>query len=289
MIQKKISLTVPPFPIFIEGNYTKYPSAFFHPNRKNLPYFDILIIKKGTLYLQEEDIKITAKANDMVILLPQRHHFAPQPTDTMTEFYWLHFYTDGNYTQSDTFNEIVSDIPIPLLHFHNQSHTLHFEKVTHLLDHHDIYSKIESLLQDTTLISTVNFWDIQQKFFSLLTLLESQGTAKDNNRLLADKIITYLREHYAERITMDFLSRHFNLHQNTITNYLKKYYKTTAIDYLNNFRLEQARVLLIKTDYSIEVISELCGVNLGPYFSKIFKKKFNFSPLQYRKKHLDTQ
>jgi AraC-like DNA-binding protein len=285
-----ISIAIPPFPIFIEGNLTEYRKGAWHPDRKNLEYFDMIFVKEGTLYLGEEGIDYTVRKNEMLVLLPDKHHYAIKPTDEVTEFYWLHFYTTGNYVQSNQARQLESNIPIPSLHFHNKFQTIHLSKKCQLVDTDDIYKKIQELLAGTTKKDTnITFWDIQQRFFSLLNLLDGQNNAKDTSVLIAEKVEQFIREHFNEDITNDTLVTKFNLHENTLAKYLKQYYGYTPMEYLKEYRLEQTRNLLIKTDYPIEQIAELCGYKWVPYFSRSFKQRYNISPLKYRKNHIGKE
>ncbi|NRG31800.1 AraC family transcriptional regulator [Niallia circulans] len=97
----------------------------------------------------------------------------------------------------------------------------------------------------------LSFWDIQLSLFSLNNLLESQGIAKDSSYVIAEKVVQFLRENDHLPLTNDTLTAYFNIHENTISKYMKRFYKFTALGYLNSYRLEQARILLLKTDKTI--------------------------------------
>jgi AraC-like DNA-binding protein len=285
-----ISIAIPPFPIFIEGNLTEYPKGTLHPERTNLEYFDIIFVKEGALYLGEEGIDYTVRKNEMLVLLPHKHHYPLKPTDEITKFYWMHFYTTGNYEESNQARQLESNIPIPSLHFHNKFHTIHLSKKSQLVDTNEIHQKIEELLVGTTKKDTnITFWDIQQRFFSLLNLLDGQNNAKDTSVLMAEKVEHFIRENFNKDITNETLVIKFNLHENTLAKYLKQYYGYTPMEYLKEYRLEQARNLLIKTDYPIEQIAELCGYKWVPYFSRSFKQRYNISPLKYRQNHIGKE
>ncbi|MCB5239815.1 helix-turn-helix transcriptional regulator [Niallia circulans] len=284
-----VSIAVPPFPIFIEGNLTKYEKSTWHPNRNDLEYFDIIFVKEGQLFLTEEGREFTINQNEMLVLQPLKHHYPFKPTAEYTEFYWLHFYTSSYYTEGKEPTKLTSSIPIPSLHYHNHSYTIHLQKKGPLVDYEEIYQKIDQLLLATTNENKdLSFWDIQLSFFSLINLLESQGIAKDTSYMMAEKVVQFLRENYHLPITNDTLTKYFNIHENTISKYMKKFYKVTALEYLNSYRLEQARILLLKTDNPIQTIAEKCGYTYGQYFSNVFKKNYGISPLNYRKKHLGT-
>ncbi|MGG4466585.1 hypothetical protein ABER68_00945 [Paenibacillus alvei] len=69
-----VSIAVPPFPIFIEGNITLYEKGTSHPDRSELEYFDIILVKKGRLYLTENKKEFIVNKNEMLLLLPFKHH-----------------------------------------------------------------------------------------------------------------------------------------------------------------------------------------------------------------------
>ncbi|WEG11185.1 AraC family transcriptional regulator [Pullulanibacillus sp. KACC 23026] len=282
-----VSIAVPPFPIFIEGNLTTFERGTSHPDRSDLEYFDLIFVKKGILYMTEDEKPFTIDPNEMLVLLPMKHHYSTKPVDEETEFYWLHFYTNSYYSEGDGPRKLASSIPIPSLHFHNHSYTLRLQKHCKLVDDEEIYKKIDQLLLATTNANKeLSFWDIQIHFFSLINVLEYQGMAKDTGYILSEKIARYIRDHYHQPITSTTLAEQFNVHENTIAKYMKKFYKVTALEYLNTYRLEQSRILLLKTDDPIQSIAEQCGFSVGPYFSSAFKKTYGMSPLNYRKKHL---
>ncbi|KLV26629.1 Uncharacterised protein [Niallia circulans] len=70
----------------------------------------------------------------------------------------------------------------------------------------------------------LSFWDIQLSFFSLINLLESQGIAKDSSYVIAEKVVQFLRENDHLPLTNDTLTAHFNIHENTISKYMKLFY-----------------------------------------------------------------
>jgi AraC-like DNA-binding protein len=53
-------------------------------------------------------------------------------------------------------------------------------------------------------------------------------------------------------------------------------------DYINNFRLEKAKELLMTTTMNISEIAYSCGFASPNYFSTIFKTKFGIPPKDFR-------
>ena len=56
----------------------------------------------------------------------------------------------------------------------------------------------------------------------------------------------------------------------------------TPQQYLIEYKLKKACDLLRKSSYSVSEISSLSGFSSQSYFSKIFKKNINMTPLEYR-------
>ena len=56
----------------------------------------------------------------------------------------------------------------------------------------------------------------------------------------------------------------------------------TFINYLNNYKIEKSKELLKNTNMSLLDISLEVGFNNQSYYSTIFKKYTNMTPLEYR-------
>lgn len=97
------------------------------------------------------------------------------------------------------------------------------------------------------------------------------------------KILEYLNLNFNENITTTTISDIFYISKSSLIYNFNKYIKCTPIEYLLNIRLTKAKEYLQKTNKGIGEIAELCGFSSANYFSLIFKKKENMSPLSYRK------
>ena len=68
----------------------------------------------------------------------------------------------------------------------------------------------------------------------------------------------------------------------------KKYLKKTPTDVVNQIRLKEASRLLIYTDDKIINICEKVGFTNQSHFNHLFKAYYSVSPLEYRKKYLNS-
>ena len=74
-----------------------------------------------------------------------------------------------------------------------------------------------------------------------------------------------------------------NFSEHYFMKFFKKYMGITCIDYINDYRLNIATNLLETTDIQVMEIANKVGISNVSYFNRIFKKKFNLTPKEYRK------
>lgn len=281
-----LSLAIPPFPTFIEGNFTSYSKGQVHPNRSGLPYFDLLFVVKGCLHITEETLAYDVPAEHFLILNPFEHHFSTKECTEDTDFYWLHFHYQGNWQVSPTPTILSSGVHMPNLHYHNEDYTLHLKKTQKLADSQFIYALLDRLLLGTRgEKQSLVFWDNQKRFTQLLKAIEEQSIAKTGAIELAENVEIFLKKNFSENITNQQLSQHFHFHENYIIRCMKQVFNLTPLEYLSDYRLDKSANMLIKTNSTIAEISFQCGYHSSAYFSLCFKRKFKVSPLKYRKLH----
>lgn len=98
--------------------------------------------------------------------------------------------------------------------------------------------------------------------------------------------LEYIKEHYFE----DSLSTG-NIAEITKTSegYLRKIFKEevgeTLADYLNNFRIERAKEILMDRNIRISDVYMKVGFTSSQYFSTVFKKITNYSPKEFQNNH----
>lgn len=97
------------------------------------------------------------------------------------------------------------------------------------------------------------------------------------------KIITYIEGNYAESISLEDLSSYVHLNRSYLSSLFKKETGENIYDYLQRFRLEKAKELLVSQRGSIQQIASQVGISDPAYFSKLFKKHVGQTPMEYRK------
>lgn len=111
---------------------------------------------------------------------------------------------------------------------------------------------------------------------------EQEDAHVSNTSLLVDSILSYIKSHLANSVSLDDLSRHFNLSPSYISVLIKKQTGQNFSDWLTNARIDLARQLLRQPFYRIGEIHPLVGYKNYISFYKVFVKATGMSPTEYR-------
>lgn len=97
------------------------------------------------------------------------------------------------------------------------------------------------------------------------------------------KSIAFIDECYAEKISLEDISKVSNLNEFYFCRLFKRATGGTVIDYLNFVRIQEAKIMLIHTQDSISKIAYDVGFSNLAYFNRLFKKLNAATPSQYRR------
>mgnify|MGYP000033141340 CR=1 FL=1 len=129
--------------------------------------------------------------------------------------------------------------------------------------------------------------DLIQSFSVYAPLGTATGEKKPNDALRV--IISYVTEHYPEKITLNDISARIGFSKEYFCRFFKRSIGKTPIDYINDYRLNKVIRLLETGDAQITEICLECGFNNMGNFQRLFKRKTGITPLQYRKLYLSKK
>ena len=96
------------------------------------------------------------------------------------------------------------------------------------------------------------------------------------------KVMDHMQSNYFEKIVIDDLIKQSRLSKSTFMRMFRYVSNMTPVEYLNKFRIEKAKQLLLETDQSITFIAFECGFYDSSHFSRLFKRYENILPSEYR-------
>lgn len=97
-------------------------------------------------------------------------------------------------------------------------------------------------------------------------------------------MMQYIHKNYFRNILLDDIAKTVALSKSSALNIFNKYLKTSPISYLVNYRLKRAAMLLTTTENSVYSIAHDVGFENAGYFCRKFKRLYEMTPLEYRKK-----
>lgn len=143
----------------------------------------------------------------------------------------------------------------------NQILQLHREELNHAKTYIDIYILYRNLLHDT-------------KHHMLLPVHIKPEVMH---------VIQYISKDYKRHIYISQLADKVSLSTNYLSTVFKNEVGMSIVDYLTQYRVRKAMVLLEDTDDYLYEIAEKSGFTNECYFSKTFKKITSISPAKWRK------
>ncbi|MER3375638.1 MAG: AraC family transcriptional regulator [Allomuricauda sp.] len=105
---------------------------------------------------------------------------------------------------------------------------------------------------------------------------------KQQERL--QKVYSYIDENYSKKIVLDDIAASVNLGKEAFCRYFKKNTGSTFTNFLNQYRITQAKRLLL-TGRNIGETCYECGFESLSYFNRTFKKISGENPSDYKKRN----
>ena len=111
----------------------------------------------------------------------------------------------------------------------------------------------------------------------------NQYSQKEQERIR--QIYGYIDQHYQRKITLEEVAALSNLGKEAFCRYFKKATGNTFIEFLNQYRISQAKRLLLMNK-NVSETCFACGFESLSYFNRIFKKVTGENPSFFKKQHL---
>ncbi|CAH1208121.1 HTH-type transcriptional activator RhaR [Paenibacillus allorhizoplanae] len=282
----------PPIPYFLDCGSAYYEIGESHISRTNIGAFDLIVVKKGTIFIGEGTNEWTLQPNDAIILRPDLSHFGTAPCEQEAEILWIHFHTYGAWDEYMDMDACLA----------NQNALIEDHKQKAFLNH----AEVNSIFIPKYMKLNQKALEILEYFFDLEQESRSQRNWRKQNTFqlfmqhinrelisttdmtafhLAEKVELFIRQNYTKKISNALLQEHLNYHPNYIAKCMLKVFGMTPNDYLLQFRIEQSKKLLIQTNWTMARVAEESGFQHASYFSHCFSTKEGISPLNFRKNY----
>lgn len=148
------------------------------------------------------------------------------------------------------------------------------------------FSLIPQLQEDTDLHAEILGYQVKSLFLIFNKLFgESESKEEDNQQVeipLAVLIKDYIDRHFTEDLSLDSLSKRFNISSFYLSHMYKKQFNYSPVQYILRKRMSLAQTLLITTNLSIGEVAQKAGYKNPSHFHLLFTKNVGISPRKYR-------
>ena len=117
----------------------------------------------------------------------------------------------------------------------------------------------------------------------LLTLCTESGNQDSRELALVKKMIHYIQEHYAEKVTVAAIAASAAVNRNHCFRLFQETMRLSPQQYLEQYRINKSIELMPMMDNMAE-IAHACGFCSQSYYTKIFREYYRLTPLQFKKK-----
>ena len=130
-------------------------------------------------------------------------------------------------------------------------------------------------------------WHHLSKIILLLHSNIPAGVTNSNLKSLRDAqrikvMLQFIHEHYPERITVTEIANSASISESECLRCFRSTVRLTPIQYLRQYRIQQAANLLISTQEKVSSIAHSCGFEDLSFFAKTFRELKGIAPSQYR-------
>lgn len=237
-------------------------------SRSNLQSYLYFTVLSGSGMLTYDGKKYDLKKGDMVFI-DCRKPYSHTTDSNLWSLRWCHFYGP---TLSFVYEKYVERGGRP---------TFRPEETAPFL------STLDSLYKLASGSDYIRDMRINEELNRLCTLLMEQSWHPEEastapKKLSVAEVKEYLEQHYAEKITLDDLSKQFFINKYYLTRVFKEQFGQSITAYLTSLRITHAKQLLRFSEKSVEEIGLECGLGQLHYFSRVFKEVEGVPPSVYR-------
>ena len=237
-------------------------------SRSNLQSYLFFTVLSGSGELIYDGKKHDLKKGDMVFI-DCRKPYSHTTDVNLWSLRWCHFYGP---TLSFVYEKYVERGGRP---------TFRPEETASFL------STLDSLYKLASGSDYIRDMRINEELNRLCTLLMEQSWNPEEattapKKLSVVEVKEYLEQHYADKITLDELSKQFFINKYYLTRVFKEQFGQSITAYLTSLRITHAKQLLRFSEKNVEEIGLECGLGQLHYFSRVFKEVEGVPPSVYR-------
>ena len=246
--------------------YTALKKPYVMCRKNGRKDYLLLFIEEGTCVFEHNGVRNKVEANSIVIFRPGESQFYSYAMEYTTRVFWVHF--TGNMVE-----DILSECNLNTSFAHLNFKPSHLEST--------IYNIIAEFKKPTEFYKAIcsSYLKI---FFSYigdaLCNYKEKNVANERLSEVCKEILTT----YDQNLPIEYYADIYGCSVNQFAIIFKENFGCTPRVYITQQRLNTAENLLLNSNLSIKKIAESIGYEDPLYFSRIFKKRYGYSPREFK-------
>ncbi len=278
--RQKIIYDYPEYPLFIRKRVlSHYPNqsvpAHWHEEAELLYLYD------GSMKCQVNEYDLTLHAGEGLFINSRQVHKIDPEANSDCQFLCILFQPSLLCTTP----KFQSSYILPLIQNADFSCCL-------LTTFYDWQMAIINLMQRMYRIRTKEHSPLlfQSALFQIWSLLyvnmdqyQLPAPHEQKNYASMNYMLDFIHTHYKEHLTLSQIAESGNAGYVKCCRMFSKYFHISPVNYLNLYRIQKSKDLLLHTTQSIYSISAEVGIPCSGYFSNLFKRWVGVLPSEFRK------
>lgn len=134
-------------------------------------------------------------------------------------------------------------------------------------------------------VNDINYLDVYELLISSLNNIDkNQYLTNQEEETIIYQLLDYVHKNFQEPITVQAIAQTIPISKKKCTNLFNNYTHLSPINYVIDYRLNQAKKMLLETQQDVVEICFATGFNNVSYFITRFKAKYTLTPFQFRKR-----
>lgn len=279
----------------IQHGTLDFPAAYYYINPSHPHYcmpfhwhkeWELIRIRSGNVVLHADEQVFLAREGDILLFRDGMLHGSPLPEDVLYDCFVFDLH--GLFRSSELMKKSLRPIYrmdiLPDIYYPKETNADLYPFVSELMELHyqEFCTSTSSSCSELITISCLGHLFariLQNGHYSA----KPKDTIQSAHRIVQIKsVLEYIDQNYHTEVTLEQLAKIAKMNPRYLCRVFKEITSLSPIDYVINYRIEQACRLLSSTKMSVLDVALECGFNDCSYFIRTFKQRKRLSPLQYR-------
>ncbi|MBO6165828.1 MAG: AraC family transcriptional regulator [Eubacterium sp.] len=270
----------PSFPSYIYDGWVAP-----HVTWERVPHFhedlEIVAVKSGNMAYSVNGKTVMLSPGDTIVVNSNQIHYSMCINDEVARY--VIFVVHPSIMMSSV--EVEMQAVRPIIENKDLSFIRFRKNNEYSEDVFNIMLQLPEIRNDAFQVTRHLFdlWDYLLKSGSRYQMID-ENTSFDPRMNLFKSMMYYISESYKDNITLAKIADSAHISKSLCNNLFNQYVGESPINYVMHFRCRKVAEYLRSSPMSLSDIAAITGFNGVSYMSEVFRKYFDSSPSEYRKK-----